>query len=443
MQQYDVVVIGAGPAGGGIAVSLAQAGKQVAMIEADGVGGVCPLRGCNPKKVLMSGSEAVETARHLEGKGITGRPVINWPELDAFKRSFVAPVSSRAEKSYQSYGINIIHGRAEFTGPNSVQVNEQLLKAETICICTGYVPNIPKIPGIGHTITSDDFLTMHTLPRHMVFMGGGFIAFEFAHMVARAGARATVLVRSNRALRGFDGILVDKLIEASFEAGIDVRLNTPVESFEKHEDGISVNTRKITFEADAVINCSGRVPALEGLGLDKAGIKAAKDGIPVNEHMQCLTAPHIYAVGDVASTPYALTPTASYEADIAARNILEPGSATINLRGVPSVVFTLPPLARIGLTQEQADMEKIPYKIVENELVDWFPWQRLGEKHGGCRILVDENGQKVLGAHILGHHAEELANTFALIIRHGIPLEKLRDTLWTYPTSGYYIKYMF
>jgi len=277
----------------------------------------------------------------------------------------------------------------------------------------------------------------------MVFMGGGFIAFEFAHMVARAGARATVLVRSNRALRGFDGILVDKLIEASFEAGIDVRLNTPVESFEKHEDGISVNTRKITFEADAVINCSGRVPALEGLGLDKAGIKAAKDGIPVNEHMQCLTAPHIYAVGDVASTPYALTPTASYEADIAARNILEPGSATINLRGVPSVVFTLPPLARIGLTQEQADMEKIPYKIVENELVDWFPWQRLGEKHGGCRILVDENGQKVLGAHILGHHAEELANTFALIIRHGIPLEKLRDTLWTYPTSGYYIKYMF
>lgn len=442
MSQYDVIVIGAGPAGGGVAEPLAKAGKKVAIIESDGVGGTCPLRGCNPKKVFLAGAEAVEKARHMKGKGIKGLPAMDWPRLEEFKRTFVEPVSSRAEKYYTAEGIDLIHGKASFTGPHTVQVDDRILEARNICICTGLVPNAPETPGIEHSLTSDDFLELKHLPNRMLFIGGGFIAFEFAHMAARAGVKTVVLVRSNRALRRFDAVLVDKLIEASVDAGIDIRLNTPVESIEKHTYGCAVNCKDITFETDLVVNCAGRVPALEALGLDKAGIKHTKKGLPVNEHMQCEMMPHIYAIGDAASTPFALTPTASHEAAVAASNILEPGSASVNFKGVPSVVFTIPPLACVGLTEEEAQKNNIACKVIENELVDWFPWQRIGEKHGGCRMLVDENGEYVLGAHLFGHHAEELANVFALIIRQEIPIARIRDTLWAYPTSGYYLKYM-
>lgn len=443
MSQYDVIVIGAGPAGGGVASPLVEAGKKVVMVEADGVGGVCPLRGCNPKKVLLAGAEAVEKAGHLAGKGIAGQTSIDWQELERFKRSFVAPVSERAEKHYREQGIDIIHGLAAFTSPHTVEVAGGTLEAENICICTGYVPNIPNTPGIEHFLTSDDFLELKELPERMVFIGGGFISLEFAHIAARAGVKVTVLVRSERALRNFDAVLVEKLLEASRESGIDIQLNAPVNAIEKNENGLSVITDNVTYETDMVINCSGRIPSLAGLALEKAGITATRKGIAVNEHMQCVDASHIYAIGDVSSTPYALTPSASHEAEVAARNILDPESASVNFKGIPSVAFTLPPLARVGLSEEEAKKKGIPCKIVEKNLADWFPWQRLGEKYGGSRILLDEKEEIVLGAHIFGHHAEELVNTFALIIRHEIPVHQVRDTMWAYPTSGYYLKYMF
>lgn len=442
MSHYDVIVIGAGPAGGGVATPLVKAGKKIAMVEANGVGGVCPLRGCNPKKVLLAGAEAVEKARNMQDKGIVGVPVVDWSALNAFKRSFVAPVSERAEKHYRELGIDLIHGRATFSSPNSIEINGRELTADTICICTGYVPNMPDISGIENTITSNDFLHLETLPNSIVFIGGGFIAFEFAHIAARAGAKVTVLVRSNRALRGFNARLVDKLIEASIDSGLDIRLNSPVEAIEEDEEGLSVITEDITFETDMVVNCAGRIAALEGLNVEKAGLKAEKRGILVDERMRCIDAQHIYAIGDVASTPFALTPTASHEADVAAQNILKPDSAKVNFQGVPSVAFTIPPIASVGLSEEQAQKDGIPHKVIENEMSDWFPWKRLGEKHGACRILVDNDKTRILGAHIFGHHAEELANIFALIIRHRIPLSQVRDTLWAYPTSGYYLKFM-
>lgn len=443
MKEYDVVVIGAGPAGGAVASPLAEAGKKVAMIEADGFGGVCPLRGCNPKKVLLAAAETVARARHMVGNGVTGIPDIDWSALAAFRDGFVLPVPERAEQAYRSEGIDTYHGFARFTSPDTVEAGGETFTAEHFCICVGQKPHPLQIPGAELLSTSDDFLALDTLPNRIAFIGGGYIALELAHIAVRADTDVTLLNRSERVLRSFDPVLTDMLVDATREAGIDVRLNTSPQSVERIHEGLRLHLSSgRTLDADMVVNCTGRKPALEGLGLSRAEVDHTPRGITVNHQMQSVTNPKVYAIGDVAETPYPLTPTASHEGAVAAANILSPRSAHANYTGIPRVAFTIPPIAAVGLGIEEAEEKEIPFTLKEYDLGKGFPWKRLGEKFGYSRVLLNEKEDRVLGAHILGHHAEEIANQFALIIRQNVPLSAVRDTLWAYPTSGYYLKFM-
>ncbi|WP_285905792.1 dihydrolipoyl dehydrogenase family protein [Pseudodesulfovibrio pelocollis] len=445
MKEYDVIVLGGGPAGGAVAAPLAEAGRRVAMIEATAFGGVCPLRGCNPKKVLLAGAEAVHLATGMLGSGLTGSATIDWPALMRFTRSFVDPVPERARAAYADKDIDTRLGRAVFVGPGEIEVEGDRLTAPVICVCVGLEPSPLPVSGAEAMPVSDDFLSMQTMPRRVLFIGGGFIAFELAHIARHAGAEVTLLNRSGRVLRRFDPVLTDALIEASRAAGIDVRLNAPVRSVEHTGHGWRIRAGEdggTVFDADMAINCTGRRPAVDGLGLEAAGVEFGPRGIRVNDRMQSVSNPHVYAVGDVADQGAALTPVATIQGQVAVANILDPDSATVDYTGIPSVCFTLPPLAGVGLLEDEAREHGLAFTIKETDLAAAFSWKRLNERFGRARVLIDEAGDRILGAHILGHNAEEMINLFALAIRNEIPLSRVRDTVWAYPTCGYQLKYM-
>jgi glutathione reductase (NADPH) len=446
MQRYDVIIIGAGPAGGEVASRLARAGKSVVMVESRGYGGVCPLRGCNPKKLLLSGAETVASARNMRTRGVVGDLHVDWNELQIFKQLFVDPVPEAAENHYREQGAATLHGLARFIGPDAVAVQspegEVQLQAEHIFLGPGMTPRQLDIPGAEHLLISDDFLNLERLPRRMVLIGGGFVAFEFAHIAARAGAAVTMLCRSTP-LKRFDPVLVEEVVQATRHAGVDVRLNAPTQAVEPDGERLRVLFGKgQSVEADAVFNVAGRVPDLAPLDLDKADVAHGPRGVEVNEFFQSVSNPRVYCTGDAANTPFALTPTATIESAAAADNILHGNHSRAEYAGVPYVCFTVPPLAACGELESQLQDRGADYKVMYRDLSQVFAWKRLGESYGKSRVFVDEKADRVLGAHIFGHNAEEMINLFALVIRNQVPLSQVRSTVWAYPTCGYELKYM-
>jgi glutathione reductase (NADPH) len=442
-RKYDLVVLGGGPACGPAARRCREAGWSVAVVEAGLLGGVCPHTGCNPKKVLMAGPEAVAAAAHLAGKGLVGGPTVDWPTLMAFKRTFTAPIEDRIEASYKEAGIDVVRGRGVLTGPHTVRVGETEITAQKILIAVGATPQSFSFPGVEHLSTSDDFLDLDALPERIVFIGGGFIAFELAHIVATCGARATILTHGDKALRRFDQSAVTRLIDVSRAMGVDVRLGAPVTRLGRAGDALIVETPVGEVAADLVVNAAGRPPHLSGLGLEAAGVTATARGIVVNDYMQCPGNPDIYAAGDCLDAPYALTPTADLESHVAGENMVSGNTTTIDRRGTPSVLFTLPPLAMVGLTEDDCRARGLACVKKETALADSFPWKRLGETAGYAKTLVSSADDSILGAHILGHAAEEIINVVALAMRQNLPAEALRQGIWAYPTAGYYLRYMF
>lgn len=236
-EQFDLAVIGTGTAARGTAMRIREAGWSVAVIDHRPFGGTCALRGCDPKKVLVGGASVIDHARRMRGKGIAGAPHIDWLALMAFKRSFTDPVPENHEKSYADKGIATFHGQARFIGPNSVDVEGAELEARRFLIATGAKPKALGIPGEEHLITSEEFLSLEELPPRIILVGGGYIAAEFSHIAARAGAQVTVLQRGERMLKHFDPDLVGWLMEKFRAVGIDVRTGTTVEAIEKIKMG--------------------------------------------------------------------------------------------------------------------------------------------------------------------------------------------------------------
>src|ERR1035437_795515 len=283
-RKFDVIAIGTGSAASAVASRCREAGWQVAVVDSRPFGGTCALRGCDPKKVLVGAAEAVDWARRMKGKGIQAAKLqIDWPELMRFKRSFTEPVPKRREDGFAKAGIAAFHGRARFAGPTTIQVGEETLEGRYVVIAAGETPADLKIPGAEHLTTSDQFLELNELPRRILFIGGGYIAFEFAHVAARVGSQVTVLHRGPRPLALFDPDLVDQLVERTSELGIDVHLGTEAIGIEKSSGELIVRSlvsgETGTFETEMVVHAAGRVPEINNLNLDAAGIEWEKRGV--------------------------------------------------------------------------------------------------------------------------------------------------------------------
>lgn len=446
MKCFDLVVLGTGAASSTVATECREAGWTVAIVDDRPFGGTCALRGCDPKKVLVGAAEAVRAARRLHKKGIAGEARIDWPELMRFKRTFTAPVPEQRERTLSEAGIATLHGAARFVGRSAIEVSGERYEARHVHIATGAKPADLPITGAEYLTTSDQFLELSELPRRIVFLGSGYIAFELAHVSAAAGAQVTMVEMLDRPLAGFDPDLVSMLVEGTRGLGIALHLETRVEGIERKGAALVVHATAdasaITFEADVVVHSAGRVPNIAELDLETAGVEHDRRGIFVNEYMQSVSNPAVYAAGDAAKGGLPLTPVASFEARIAAENLLEGNRRKIEYPPIPSVVFTLPPLASVGLQESEAKGKRLAFKTNHARTSSWYSSRRIGEEVSGYKVLLEQESDRILGAHLLGTHAEELINLFTLAMRAGMTSRDLKTTLFAYPTLGSNLGYM-
>jgi glutathione reductase (NADPH) len=440
MKKFDVFIIGSGMAGMTVANKCASKGLSVGITDELPYGGTCALRGCDPKKVLIGATEAANFAKNLQGKGIDGVPSINWRDLMSFKESFTRPMPSKIEKGYEKNGIAMFHSPAKFVSKNQLMVGETIVQADKIVLATGAKPRTLGIPGSEHALTSTDFLNLDELPNSLLFIGGGYIAFEFAHIAARCGAEVTIVHRGAYPLEKFEQDIVKQLVSATEELGIKIIFNSEVTGIKKQKDDnyrvTSENgIEKKEFSASAVFNSSGRAPAIFDLDLQKANVKFSKKGVEVNEYLQSTTNKYVYAAGDSADTKgLPLTPVAVMEGHILASNLINGNNKTPEYKAVPTVVFTLPTMASVGITEKEAKAQNLNCKVNYQFVPNWFNAKRLNEKYYTFKILIDKDSNKILGAHLLGPDTEETINLFAMAMYTGLIANKLKSMVFSYPT---------
>jgi glutathione reductase (NADPH) len=445
---FDLVVVGTGAAASTVANRCRVAGWSVAIVDELPYGGTCQLRGCDPKKVLRRGAEVVDAARMLHGKGIADPGLrIDWLSLMRFKRSFTEPVPANKEAALADKGIATYRGTARFVADNALEVGGERLEGRHVIIASGAEPVPLPIAGAEHVTTSDRFLELDQLPRRVLFIGGGYVSFEFAHLATRADAEVVVLDRGERPLKAFDPDLVAKLLKRTRALGIDFRAQAAVEAIERTGAGLRVTAeidgRSETFEADLVVHGAGRAPALERLDLERGNVRADKKGVAVNQFLQSLSNPRIYAAGDAAATAGALlTPVASLEGAVVAINLLEGNRETPDYTGVPSAVFTIPELTRVGLDEESAREQGLEVEIKTNDMSDWYSVERVGEHYAAAKVLLEKGTSRILGAHLLGPEASELINFFGLAIRTGLTATDLKKLVSAYPSAASDLGYL-
>jgi glutathione reductase (NADPH) len=437
---YDLIVIGTGTAATAVAGKARAAGRSVAVIDFRPFGGTCALRGCDPKKMMIGGVEAVDHATRMRGKGVTGDVAIEWADLLQFKRGFTAPVPKKKEQSFAEAGIARHHGRARFVATNAVEVDGSRLVARHIVIAAGAEPVPLGIEGEEHLIDNEAFLELESFPSRILLVGGGYIAAEFSHIAARVGADVTILQHGGRILKGFDPDLVGWLMEKFVEIGVDVRTGAEVTRVERSGEAYrvtaAVDEGQIVLDADLVVHAAGRKPDLESLDLAAGGIEMREGRIALNEHLQSVSNPAVYAAGDAAQMGPPLTPVSNHDGKVVAANLLEGNHRRPNYDGVPSVVFTIPPLARVGLGNDEARERGLKFRVTCARTPGWFTARQAAETVMGHKVLIEEGSGRVLGAHLLGPHADEVINVFTLAVRHGLTADHLADTMFAYPSGA-------
>ena len=445
MKEYDLIIVGSGTAGRTAAPIAKEAGWKVAVVDERPFGGTCPLRGCVPKKVLVGASEAIDWNLRMKGKGIDpGSARMVWKDLIDFKRTFTDPKPAQIEAGIRKAGIDILKGRAVFIDKDTLQVGKESYRAKKFLVVTGSKPMDLGIPGEELIDKSDEFLEMEKLPKRIAFIGGGYISFEFAHISRRAGAEVMILHRSEKVLKNFDQDAVDRVLNESKEIGIKVYTNTPVLGVEKKGDSFLVQSSGgKEFEVDLVVHGSGRVPDLEGLNLEAAEVEYDRRGVKVNDFLQSVSNPNVFAAGDCADTEGApLSPVAGLEGRVAGRNMVEGKNEKPDYSVVPSVVFTLPPVAMVGLNEEAAKKKGIKFETRFQDTSERYSSKRIGHKHSSHKVLVEEGSGRILGAHLAGPNAEDVINFYALAIKMGATADQIKEVPWAFPSASNDVKDM-
>ncbi len=441
-EDYDLIVIGAGMAGVAAANKCGAAGWRVAIVDALPYGGTCALRGCDPKKILRRGAEIMDAARLMQGKGIDpGDLSINWADLMAHKRGFTDPVPDKMEKGLSGNGVETLHGAARFTGSNTLEVDGTAYQSERFLVAAGAMPRPLSFTGAELVIDSTDFLNLEALPNRVLFIGGGFVSFEFAHIAARAGANPIIVDRGARPLRGFDPDLVEMLIDRSGGIGVDLMRETEIVSVSEASRAFTVEVKSgdetRTIETDLVVHGAGRVAALADLNLEAAGVDYSDKGIVVAPHLQSTTNSAVFAAGDCADTDgMPLTPVAVIEGKVAASNMLKDTQTAPDYAGIPTAVFTVPEVARVGMLESEARDAGYDVDVRFTDTGDWYSNYRIGETSAAAKVLVDKSNGKILGAHLFGPEYGELINFFGLAIKLGLAAKQLKSMTAAYPSVG-------
>ncbi|APG61464.1 pyridine nucleotide-disulfide oxidoreductase [Christiangramia salexigens] len=448
MESFDVFVIGTGTAGKSVAKECVAEGLRVAIADNREYGGTCANRGCDPKKVLVGLTEILDRAEKMKGKGITKNPEVSWQDLMKFKNTFTTAVPAATEKNLEALGIKMYHQTPKFLDENTLSVEGKTVNAKKIVIASGNKPMELKIPGREYPLISDDFLELENLPESMLFIGAGYIGMEFAHIAARFGVDVTVMDIAPRPLTNFDEDMVAHIIKASEEIGIKFIFNAEVSEVEKLQKNYRVKAKQdgteISVKAELVFNTAGRVPSIDDMDLEKGNVEYSKRGISVNERLQNPGNKNVYACGDVsASEGLPLTPIASQEARVVAGNILNKNrDKKVNFPPQPSVVFTLPNLASVGLNEKQARDKDYDFRVEQKHAPKWFNAKRINDDYYAFKVLIDNKTGLILGAHLVGPDAGEMINMFVMAMCGKLDYKTLKGMIFSYPSWAGDIKFM-
>ena len=437
-QKYDIVIIGAGNAGFGVSQIAHPAGKSIAFVESAEFGGTCPNRGCTPKKVLVAAGHALHNIELAAQHGIEVGPArLDWGKMIERKQDMIGFIPGALEDTARGRG-DIYRGQARFVDRNAIEVDGLRIEADHFVIATGSITRPLAIPGAEHLITSDDVLNESERPERVVFIGGGVIAMEFSHVYARAGSEVTILEMAPQLLPRLDRDAVAALRGESERIGIDTRTGVTVEAVEKVGDRLQVHFvhdgKRQWIEADRVVNGSGRIANVADLDLDAGDI--AHDGvrIEVDAFLRSVSNPSVWVAGDALVHSAQLSPVATYEGRIVGRNIVEGASHRPDYSVLPSAVYTVPALASVGMTEAEADAEGLEVDVITSDMSQWFSARFYAESVAWSKVLVEKDSRRIVGAHLVGHHGDDLIHLFALAMRHGISADVLGDGIYAFPT---------
>lgn len=440
---YDLVVIGAGSGGLAAAKRAASHGARVAIVEGDRVGGTCVIRGCVPKKLLVYGS--------LVHEQLLDAPSYGWhvPALTCDQALLLQKVRAEVDRLNQLHidllakaGVDLIRGRARFSGPRSVSVQpcdngegDRELEATRILIAAGGRPHRPAIPGAELAWMSDDMFLQERFPERVVIVGAGFIACEFAGILTGLGVKVSQLVRGDHLLKGFDREATEMVLEGMESYGVDVRLAHSPAAIEGEPGALTVVTEGgERLPCGGVLLATGRRPALATLNLEAAGVELEGHRIPVTAD-QVTNIPHIYAVGDVTDRVN-LTPVAIDEGRAFADTVYGGRPRQVDHDLVASAVFSQPELAGVGLTQERATERYGPegVRVVRARFRSLA--QALPKRGSRCllKLVLHREGERVLGCHMVGEHAAEIIQMAGIALGMGARKADFDRTMALHPT---------
>jgi dihydrolipoamide dehydrogenase len=440
-ENFDIAVIGAGPGGYVAAIKAAQRGKKVALIEKESLGGTCLNCGCIPTKTLIANAQMLEKLSKASVYGITvGSVTFDYAKMKERKDSVIKNIRKNLEGLLKSNGITILMGTARFLDPKTLKVTGKdslILRADTIIIATGSTTLDIKAFPCNHKniLNSTSILEATSLPQSLTVIGGGYIGCEFASLYAELGVQVTIVEALGSIIAGQGPSLSQALTQAFKKKGIAIKTNTTVSQIDPHAQGVTITLSDgTTVESEKALISIGRKLVTEGLDIQKAGIALTEKGmISVNEKMQT-SVPGIYAIGDVTGKAM-LAHVASHQGIVAAVNATG-GEASMHYHAIPAVIFTLPEVAMVGMTLEEAQSKGIPAKLGS------FPFNALGKAQamfntdGFAQVVLHSKTGAILGAQVMGYEASSLIGQMALAIHNELTVECLIDTVHAHPTMS-------
>ncbi len=434
---YDVLFIGSGHACNHGAIALKMAGKKVAMIEEDKHGGTCTNYGCDAKILLDGPFEYQEGFARYHDLGMP-TPEINWKNLMAYKKKLIGAFDPLLGQTFEKYGIEVIKGHGQLTDPHTVDVDGKTYSAEYIVIGTGARDSSLPIPGAEYMHHSKDFLDLDEMPDSLLFVGAGVISMEFASMALALGKKVTVIDFAPRALAQYPEDYVAMMVKKMENMGATFAFNQSVSKVEKEADGYVAYTQDQSFKADYIVEGTGRVANVENLGLEALGIEASRRGIVVNDHLQTAV-PNIFASGDVVDKKIPkLTPTAEFESNYIAYSILGLTTYPIVYPVIPNLVFTLPRIAQVGVSVDEAKAHPELYKVHRVPFGKVNEWVNNRETEADYTFILDQEGYLV-GAAVYSAEAAMVLDFLTLVINKKMTARDLSSMIFAFPTQTYQV----
>jgi len=436
---FDLFVIGAGSGGVRAARFAAGFGAKVAVAESRYLGGTCVNVGCVPKKLLVYGAHYAEDIGQAQGYGWTiDGATFDWKTLIANKDREIQRLNGIYRSILVDSGVTLLQAHARLVDAHTVEVEGKQYTAEHILIATGGWPHVPAIPGREHAITSNEAFYLESLPRRVLVVGGGYIAVEFASIFHGCGADTKLLYRGELFLRGFDGSLRDHLKDEMIKKGVDLQFNADIVHIDKQTDGSLLATLEDgrTLEADCIFYATGRRPMLDNLGLEKAGVALDARGFIAVDDEYRTSVSSILAIGDVIGRVQ-LTPVALAEGMAVARRLFKPEQyRKVDYTTIPTAVFSLPNMATVGLTEEEAREQGYKVTIFESRFRPMKLTMTDSLERSLMKLVVDAETDRVLGCHMAGPDAGEIMQGLGVALKAGATKQVFDDTLGIHPTAA-------